>query len=151
MANPNQGEPPHQLSLWADEVNRLSGGTLTIKFENDWRLGEARYEAGTLEDVKAGKADMAWVGARGVRYGRRNELPGAGRSSAHRHPTTSKPAVFEQGIPQQMLAGVADLDLVGIGVLPGPMRKLLGVSKPFLGPADFEGQWSDCRTRLSPT
>ena len=39
-----------------------------------------------------------------------------------------------------MLEGVGELDLVGIGVLPGPMRKLLGVSKPFVRPADFEGE-----------
>ena len=43
--------------------------------------------------------------------------------------------VFEQGIPEQMLEGVGELDLVGIGVLPGPMRKLLGVSKPFVAPS----------------
>jgi Bacterial extracellular solute-binding protein, family 7 len=30
--------------------------------------------------------------------------------------------------------------VVGIGVLPGPMRKVLGVSRPFLGPSDFAGQ-----------
>ncbi len=27
-------------------------------------MGEPLYEAGTLQDVKAGKVDMAWVGAR---------------------------------------------------------------------------------------
>ena len=48
--------------------------------------------------------------------------------------------MFEQGIPERMLEGVGELDLVGIGVLPGPMRKLLGVSKPFVRPRDFAGQ-----------
>ena len=38
-----------------------------------------------------------------------------------------------------MLEGVSELDLVGIGV-PGQMRKPLGVSKPFVRPADFEGE-----------
>ena len=38
-----------------------------------------------------------------------------------------------------MLAEVEKLDLVGVGVLPGPMRKLLGVSQPFVGPRDFAG------------
>jgi hypothetical protein len=47
--------------------------------------------------------------------------------------------VFEQGIPERMLEGVGQLELVGIGVLPGPMRKLLGVSKPFVRPGDFAG------------
>ena len=32
-------------------------------------------------------------------------------------------AVFEAGIPAEMIAGLDDIDLAGIGVLPGPMRK----------------------------
>ena len=139
MANPNEGEPPAQLSVWAEEVNRLSDGTLTIQFENNWRLGEARYEAGTLEDVKAGKADMAWVGARAF------DTVGVTSFQALVAPLLIdsydlEARVFEQGIPEQMLEGVSELGLVGIGVLPGPMRKLLGVSKPFIRPADFEGE-----------
>jgi TRAP-type C4-dicarboxylate transport system substrate-binding protein len=49
-------------------------------------------------------------------------------------------AVFEAGVPDQMLESVEEIDLVGIAVLPGPMRKLLGVSKPFVRPADFAGK-----------
>ena len=48
--------------------------------------------------------------------------------------------VFESGIPDQMLEGVEELGVVGIGVLPGPIRRLLGLSHPFLQPSDFEGQ-----------
>ena len=47
--------------------------------------------------------------------------------------------VFDAGIPQEMLSGLGKLDLVGIGVLPGPMRKVLGIRKPFTKPADFTG------------
>ena len=42
--------------------------------------------------------------------------------------------VFDAGIPQEMLSGLGKLDLVGVGVLPGPMRKVLGVRKPFTKP-----------------
>ena len=40
-----------------------------------------------------------------------------------------------------MLDAVADGGdgITGIGVLPGPLRKLLGVDKPFVRPADFAG------------
>ena len=48
--------------------------------------------------------------------------------------------MFESGIPTSMLEGVEELGVVGIGVLPGPIRRLLGVSHPFLQPSDFEGQ-----------
>lgn len=139
LANPNGGAPPGPLSSWAEEVSRLSGGTLTIEFQEAWRFGEPLYEAGTLEDVKAGKVDMAWVGARvfdtvGVKSFQALVAP----LLIDNYDLEEK--VFEDGIPEGMLAGVGELDLVGIGVLPGPMRKVLGVSKPFVRPADFAGE-----------
>jgi TRAP-type C4-dicarboxylate transport system substrate-binding protein len=47
--------------------------------------------------------------------------------------------IFEEGIPKEMMSGLRKLDLLGVGVLPGPMRKMLGVEKPFTKPADFAG------------
>jgi TRAP-type C4-dicarboxylate transport system substrate-binding protein len=139
LANPNDGPPPAQISIWADKVSRLSGGKLAIEFENSWRPGEPQYEAGTLEDVEAGEVDLAWVGSRVF------ETVGVKSFQALHAPLLVdsyelEGRVFEDGIPEEMLAGVEELDLVGIGVLPGPLRKVLGVSKPFLRPADFEGQ-----------
>jgi TRAP-type transport system periplasmic protein len=139
LANGIGGTPLPQLSSWAEEVSRLSNGTLTIEFENEWRAGEPHSEAATLEDVKTGKVDMAWVGARAF------DTVGVTSFQALVAPLLIdsydlQAKVFQQGIPQQMLEDVGELDLVGIGVLPGPMRKLLGVSKPFVRPADFEGE-----------
>jgi hypothetical protein len=48
--------------------------------------------------------------------------------------------VFEAVIPAEMLKGLTDIDLVGIGALPGPMRKILGISEPFVEPSDFVGK-----------
>ena len=133
------GDVPPQLQEFADEVARRSDGTLRIEFEPEWRAGDPNAEHGTIEDVKAGKVDMAWVGARVF----------------DRFDVTSFQAllaplfvdsyelegqVFESGIPTRMLEGVDELGVVGIGVLPGPMRRLLGVSHPFLQPSDFDGQ-----------
>jgi TRAP-type C4-dicarboxylate transport system substrate-binding protein len=139
LANGIDGAPPAQLESWAEEVSRLSGGTLRIQFENGWRHGEALNEAGTLEDLKAGKVDMGWVGARVF------DTVGVKSFQALLAPLLVdsydlEARVFEAGIPERMLGGVSALDLVGIGVLPGPMRKVLGLSKPFVRPADFEGQ-----------
>jgi TRAP-type C4-dicarboxylate transport system substrate-binding protein len=139
LANGIDGAPPAQLESWAKEVSRLSGGTLRIQFENGWRHGEALNEADTLDDVKAGKVDMGWVGARVF------DTVGVTSFQALLAPLLVdsydlEARVFEAGIPERMLAGVSELDLVGIGVLPGPMRKVLGVSKPFVRPADFEGE-----------
>ena len=134
-----QSGVPDQMSAFAEEVSRLSNGTLEITFSDKWRLGEPTYEAGTIEDVKAGKVDMAWVGARAF------DTLGVTSFQALLAPQLIdsydlEAKVFEEGIPDEMLKAVDELDLVGIGVLPGPMRKVLGVSQPFVAPADFAGQ-----------
>ena len=137
MAAPSGGKD--QMTVFADEVRRLSDGTLEIAFKEKWRLGEPLYEAGTLRDVKAGKVDMAWVGARAF------DTVEVKSFQALLAPLLVdsydlEARVFEEGIPNEMLEAVEELDLVGIGVLPGPMRKVLGVSRPFVAPADFAGQ-----------
>jgi TRAP-type C4-dicarboxylate transport system substrate-binding protein len=38
-----------------------------------------------------------------------------------------------------MLAGVEQLGLVGVGLLPGPLRRPLGVSRTLVRPKDYEG------------
>jgi TRAP-type C4-dicarboxylate transport system substrate-binding protein len=137
LANPND-EPPAQLTAWADEVDRLSGGTLEIEFENDWRQGEADYEAATIEDIQASEVDVAWVGARAF------DTVGVTSFQALVAPLLIdshdlQEAVFEEGIPTEMLDELEQADLAGVGVLPGPMRKPLGVAKPFVTPADYAG------------
>ena len=134
-----QSGVPDQMSAFAEEVSRLSNGTLEIRFSDKWRLGEPTYEAGTIEDVKAGKVDLAWVGARAF------DTVGVTSFQALLAPQLIdsydlEAKVFEEGIPDEMLKAVDELDVVGIGVLPGPMRKLLGVSEPFVSPGDFAGQ-----------
>ena len=129
----------NQMAAFAEDLSRLSGGTLEIEFKEGWRLAEAKYEAGTLEDVKAGKVDMALVGARAF------DSVGVTSFQALVAPLLIdsydlEAKVFEEGLPEQMLADVERPDIVGVGVLPGPMRKMLGISKPFLSPEDFAGQ-----------
>ena len=141
FAQPNDGEPPDQLLLWADQVSDLSDGSLKIEFENGWRLGEPTYESATIDDVRAGKADLTWVGARAL------DRAGITSFEALLAPMLVdsqdlQEAVFQEGIAAEMLDAVTDdggNGVTGIGVLPGPLRKLLGVEKPFVRPADFVG------------
>jgi TRAP-type C4-dicarboxylate transport system substrate-binding protein len=124
--------------VWAKTVEARSGGTVRIEFSNGWRVGEASFEKGTIDDVRAGKIDGAWVGARvfdtvGVNSFQALLAP----LLVDSHDLQGK--VFQAGLPEQMMTGLDQVDLVGIGVLPGPMRKILGVSKPYVEPGDFRG------------
>jgi TRAP-type C4-dicarboxylate transport system substrate-binding protein len=130
-------QPP--LQVFAEEVARRSDGTMRIEFEPEWRAGDPNAERGAIEDVKAGKADMAWVGARVF------DTLDVTSFQALLTPLLVdsyelEGRVLESGIPSSMLEGVEELGVVGIGTLPGQMRKLLGVSHPFLQPSDFDGQ-----------
>jgi TRAP-type C4-dicarboxylate transport system substrate-binding protein len=130
---------PQPLQVFAEEVARRSDGTMRIEFKWPWRPGDPNAERGTIEDVKAGKVDMAWVGARV--FGTLDVTSFQGLLApllVDSYDLQEK--VFESGIPTSMLDGVEELGVVGIGVLPGPIRMLLGVSHPFLEPSDFEGQ-----------
>ncbi len=139
FAQPNEGTPPDQLLAWAEQVDRLTNGSLQIEFENGWRLGQADYESATIADVQTGEIDMAWVGARAFDRADVTSFQALlAPMLVDSHDLQAE--VFEEGIPQQMLAGLEQLDLVGVGVLPGPMRKVLGVEKAFTKPADFAGE-----------
>jgi TRAP-type C4-dicarboxylate transport system substrate-binding protein len=138
FAQPNDSAPPPQLLAWADQVARLTDRSVEIAFENGWRKGEVDYEAETLEDVESGEVDVAWVGARVFdRMGVTSFQALLAPMLLDSHDLQR--AVFEEGIPEEMLTGVEELDLVGVGVLPGPMFKVLGVDADFVTPEAFSG------------
>jgi TRAP-type C4-dicarboxylate transport system substrate-binding protein len=137
LAQPNDG-PPAQLTAWIKAVQGLSHGSIRIELKNSWHAGEAGNEVQTIRDIEAGKVDMAWVGARAM------DRVGATSFQALLAPMLVdsydlEASVFQHGIPAQMLTGVKAAGVVGIGVLPGPMRKVMGIAEPFLAPADFAG------------
>ncbi len=139
LASQISGTPPAQIQAFADEVARRSNGAIRIRVVGDWQRGNPHGEAATIEDVRAGKADLAWVGARvfdtvGVRDFQALVAPFLVDSQALQQ------RVFEAGVPARMLAGLDGLDLTGLAVLPGPMRTMLGVTQPFTTAADFEGR-----------
>lgn len=137
FAQPN-GESPLQLQAWADAVARRSDGSVRIEFKNAWRDGETDYETGTVRDVQQHKVDMAWVGARVL------DKVGVTSFQALLAPMLVdsydlEAKVFEAGIPGQMLQDLDAIDVVGIGVLAGPLRRVLGVRRPLVTPKAFTG------------
>jgi TRAP-type C4-dicarboxylate transport system substrate-binding protein len=131
---------PEELQPFADEVARLSGGKMRLEFRDRW-LGWPwrRPESAVIHDVAAGKADLGWVGSRAW-----DDVGVSSFNALHAPLLVDSYAlqgeVLESGIPGEMLKTLEPLRLVGLGVLPGPLRKLLGVERPLTHPADFRGQ-----------
>ena len=126
-------------TTWAEEVERVSNGKIRVEFKHEWRAGDPQYEAGTVRDVQGGKVDMVGVGARVFdRIGYRGFQALLAPFLIDSYELEGK--VFEKGIPDQMLAGMDEEGLVGLGILPGPMRRVVGVNGTFTTVKAFEGQ-----------
>jgi TRAP-type C4-dicarboxylate transport system substrate-binding protein len=133
-SNGNTGE----LDGFTGNVWRLSGGTMRIDIKYRWRHGQVEPETGLIGDVKAGNADLGVVGSRawdsvGVTSFRALGTPLLIDSYALQDRVLRSPMIG------QMLPGLRPLGLAGIGVLPGPLRKPLGITRPLLIPADYAG------------
>jgi TRAP-type C4-dicarboxylate transport system substrate-binding protein len=132
----NNGGLPSQIAAYLDEVERRAGGTLQLDYIDRWRHGEPDQEIGLIEDVQAGEVDMAWVGARAFdSVGVTSFQPLVAPFLVDSYDLQDE--VFSAGIPPRMLAGLEALELTGIGVLPGPLRQMLGIDHAFTQPSDF--------------
>ena len=127
-----------ELDGLTNNVWRLSHGTMRIDIKYRWRYGQVKPETGLIGDVRAGKADLGVVGSRawdsvGVNGFRALGAPLLIDSYALQE------RVLRSPMTGQMLGGLRPLGLAGIGVLPGPLRKPLGIIRPLLQPADYAG------------
>jgi TRAP-type C4-dicarboxylate transport system substrate-binding protein len=128
----------NDLAEFARGVARQSNGSVRIEFKNRWRDGSVDYEPQTIEDVRDGKVDLAQVSARafdvaGVNSFQPLVAPFAVDSYALERRVLSSP------LAARMLRGVEQLDLVGIGLVPGEMRKPLGITRALVEASDYGG------------
>ena len=123
---------------WIHEVQRRSGGTIRIEFRRGWRANDPDYDRGTIADVRAGRIDIAKIAARswdevGVRSLRALVAPMLIDSYA------LEQRVLTTHLPAEMINRVGKQDLIGLAVLPGFLRKPLGISRVLRRPTDFAG------------
>ena len=137
-----------ELDGFAGEVRRLSAGTMRIDIRSRWRRGQVDSENGLIGDVGAGKADLGVAGSRawdsaGVSSFRALSAPLLITSYA------LQDRVLRSPVTGQMLRGLRPLGLAGIGVLPGPLRKPLGIARPLLRPSDYAGLRIGVQSRVA--
>jgi TRAP-type C4-dicarboxylate transport system substrate-binding protein len=142
LANPNAGDA--DVGDWMRAVERLSHGTVRIELRAGWRADEVQAERGTLEDVRAGKVDIAKIPARawdrlGVRSFQALQAPLLVDS------LELERRVVSGAVGADMLAGVRRAGVEPVGVLPGPLRLSLGVSRDLVDAAGYRGAWIGSR------
>ena len=136
MANVN-GELG-ELEAFDEAVERVSGGRLRIKWLNEYGSGrDGIAEVNLIRDVNAGKADLGWAGTRVF-----DELGDPAFNPLHAPMLIDsyelEERVLGDGLVDPMLESLGDLELQGIGVLPGPLRRPLG-KHPLRAPDDWVG------------
>jgi len=130
---------PLELDDYVHEVTVLTGGSVQIDVKSGWRKGEIDYETRLIADVRAGKADLGVASSRafdsaGVLSFRALAAPLLITSYAAEERVLNSPIVSE------MLSGLNAAGLTGIGILPGDLRRPLGVTGPLVTPADYAGR-----------
>ena len=123
---------------FANAVSSLSHGSLQIKIDGAWRSSDPTREADLIKDVQAGKADL------GITASRAFDTAGISSFQALQAPflIDSYPLerrVLDSAIPAKMLQGLRPHGLAGLAVLPGPLRRPLGFTRPLVAASSYRG------------
>lgn len=126
-----------EVAAFGDEVARLSHGALRIRVVHGRDAGPD-FEASTVREMRRGRADLAFAASRAW-----DEF-GVDRLRALHAPLLIdsyelQERVLESELVDAMLEELQLLGLVGIGILPGPIRRPLGAAHRLAAPRDFKG------------
>jgi TRAP-type C4-dicarboxylate transport system substrate-binding protein len=119
-------------------VERLSGGSLRLRVAMHWRGGRSDYEEATIDDVRRGRVALAIVSARAF------DLVGSTAFDALLAPflvdsLELEARVLRGPLVERMLADVERVGVVPLGVLPGPLRRPVGLRRRPGTVADYRG------------
>ena len=123
---------------FAAALERLSGGSMRIEFVAAGRSAQVNYDRGVVQDVRSGKAQLGIVGVRvwdtlGVTSFQALVAPFLVDSQALQR------RVLESPLAARMLNGLEKARVVGVAVLPGPLRRPFGITRILAGPEDYQG------------
>jgi TRAP-type C4-dicarboxylate transport system substrate-binding protein len=126
------------VEYFVKQVEELSGGNVRIEVIDQWAEFASDAEQKVVRGVAAGEVDLGWVGTRvfdtlGVESFQALTAPMLVDRYALEY------AVIERGITDEMMDGLDELEVVGLGVLADGLRRPIGVTAPILGPADWRG------------
>jgi TRAP-type C4-dicarboxylate transport system substrate-binding protein len=126
------------LGDYISAVNRLSGGSLRLRLDGNWRPVDVDYDRRTLADVRAGKVDLAKIRAGafdtfGVDDFRPLLAPFLVDSLALEAKVLASPFAAD------MLPSVRRLGVAGVALLPGEPVRPFGQRRRFLSLSDYRG------------
>jgi TRAP-type C4-dicarboxylate transport system substrate-binding protein len=126
------------VEYFVTRVAELSDGNVRIEVVDHWAEFASDAEQQVVRGVSSGELDLGWVGTRvfdtiGFENFQALTAPMLVDSYA------LEEAVIESGVTEEMMRGLDELGVVGLGVLADGLRRPIGVTAPLLGPADWRG------------
>jgi TRAP-type C4-dicarboxylate transport system substrate-binding protein len=131
-------DPGEDEQNFAAAVSTLSGGTIDIALSGPWRQGDPNSEAGLVNDVVAGKADLGLIGTRGF------DTVGVNSFAALQTPMLVDSLDLEAKVlatdwATKVLDGPRSIGIVGLGYVQGELRQALGLTRDLVQISDFQG------------
>jgi TRAP-type C4-dicarboxylate transport system substrate-binding protein len=132
-------DPGWGAAEFAEAVEERSDGSIEIHAETPPWMDAIDWESRTVEHVRTGRIELAVVGARvwdtlGVEGFQALQAPFLVDSLA------LEQRVLEGSLAAPMLESVEQADVVGVALLPGPMRRPFGHSRPLVSLDDYTGR-----------
>ncbi len=138
MLNPT-GAPESQDFVSA--VEKISNGQLRIEVVDEWRLnsgGDLTSEHDAIDAVRAGNAPLGITAVRAWHDQGIRSFDALIAPLVIDRPAVQG-AVLHSDIATDMLTGLNGSGMTGIGILPGPMRHPVGITRDLKGPSDYQG------------
>ena len=136
LANHEDGS--ENVAAWAEAVEQLSDGSVRIRISNSWRQGESNYDEAMLGEVRRGDVPLAAVMSRSLdEVGVTSFQPLAAPLLIDSYELERK--VLTSDVAEQALAGTDKAGMVGLGLMPGDLRRPVGLTRPLAGPEDYRG------------
>jgi TRAP-type C4-dicarboxylate transport system substrate-binding protein len=134
----NHDAADRDLAEYLAAVGRLSGGSIRFKLEEGWRLENVDSDRATVDDVRAGKVDLAKITVASL------DTLGVDDFQAVMTPFLVDSLALEEDLltsdlPARMLVGIGRLGVRGVAVLPGEPRRPFGLTRRLLQPSDYGG------------
>jgi TRAP-type transport system periplasmic protein len=128
--------PP--VAEFVRRVASLSGGAIEVKVINQWGNYAPDAEAQVVGAVASGSVDLGWAGSRVF------DSMGVSSFEALSAPMLIdnyqlENASLQTALPDQMLAGLKSLGVIGLGLLGDGLRLPISVGRPLLAPTDWRG------------
>jgi TRAP-type C4-dicarboxylate transport system substrate-binding protein len=127
-----------EVEAFVQEVERVSGGALRIETRTRWHDDDVGKERDVIEAIRDGSADLGITGVRAWHEAGVRSFDALIAPLTVDSPELQQ-AVLESDIGSEMLAGPGALGLVGVAVLPGPVRLPVGISRDLLGAETYAG------------